>query len=159
MIIHLARVLLQAMEERKEVARQDLPFDPELGDPSALRFARLGDRTIIADPDTNSSLHLWNASDGSLIARARLGQTRGTGLDDADVWETAGQPVVLCGGWAGSLAVWSPATGEEHHVWVGSPIWRVRSLPGDRAVVAGPRRMRRQAFRGGHGGSARSGPR
>ncbi len=57
----------------------------------------------------------------------------------ADIWEAAGEPVVLCGGYACSLALWSPGTGEEHHLWVGSPLWFVRSLPGDRAVVAGSR--------------------
>jgi hypothetical protein len=123
----------------EKVTRQDLPFDSELGGPGALRFARLGDRTIIAGPGSNSSLHVWDASDGSLIARTRLGQARGMGLSGADIWEAAGQPVVLCGGWACSLALWSPGTGEEHHLWVGSPLWFVRSLPGDRAVVAGSR--------------------
>jgi len=104
----------------KKVTRRDLPFDSELGDPSVLRFARLGDRTIIIGPGSNSSLRLWDASDGSLIAHARLGQTRGMGLDDADIGEVAGQPVVLCSGYACSLALWSPGTGEEHHLWVGS---------------------------------------
>ena len=123
----------------ENVTHQDLPFNSELGEPSALRFARLGDRTIIAGPGDNSSLHLWNASDGSLIAHARLEQTRDMELAGADVGEAAGQPVVLCCGFAGSLGLWSPGTGEEHHVWVGSPIWLVRSLPGDRALVAGSR--------------------
>jgi hypothetical protein len=121
------------------VTRQDLPIDSELGGPVALRFARLGNRIIIAGPGGYSSLHVWDASDGSLIAHTRLEQTRGMELDDADIWETAGQPLVLCGGYACSLALWSPGTGEEHHLWVGSPLWFVRSLPGDRAVVAGSR--------------------
>ncbi len=123
----------------EKVTRQDLPFDSELGDPGTLGFARLGDRVVIAGAGSDSSLYLWDASDGSLIARTRLGQTRGMGLVGADIWEAAGQPVVLCGGYACSLALWSPGTGEEHHLWVGSPLWFVRSLPGDRAVVAGSR--------------------
>src|SRR5215471_15809305 len=67
----------------------------------------------------------------------RLRQTRGMELVDADIWEAAGQPLVLCGGYTCSLALWSPGTGEEHHLRVGSPLWFVKSLLGDRAVVAG----------------------
>lgn len=60
-------------------------------------------------------------------------------LNDADFWEAAGQPRVVYGGFTCSLALWSPGTDEEHHLWIGSPLWFVRSLPGDRAVVAGSR--------------------
>ncbi len=123
----------------EKVTSQDLPLGSEPGAPQTLRFARLGDRIIIAGPGGYSSLHIWDASDGSLIAHTRLGQTRGNELDDADIWEAAGQPLVLCGGYACSLALWSPGTGDEYHLWVGSPLWFVRSLPGDRAVVAGSR--------------------
>ena len=115
----------------------NLPIDSELGGQSALRFGRLGDRIVIAS--AGDGLHVWDVSDGSLIARTRLERTRRNVLVDVDISETAGQPLVLGGGYAGSLALWSLGTGEEHHLWVGSPLWCVRSLPGDRAVVAGPR--------------------
>ena len=121
----------------EKITRQDLPIDSEQDGPFALRFARLGNRIIIAGAGGYSSLHLWDASDGSLIAHTRLGQTRHMALNALDIWETAGQPLVLCGGYTGSLALWSPGTGEEHHLWVGSLLWFVGSLPGDRAVVAG----------------------
>ena len=126
-----------------EVTHQDLPIDSEQDGPFVLRFARLGDRNIIAgaggDSGDVSSLHVWDADDGSLIAHTRLEQARGMALLDVDIWETAGQPFVLSGGYACSLALWSLGTGEEHHLWVGSPLWFVRSLPGDRVVVAGSR--------------------
>lgn len=121
----------------EKVTHQDLPGDPELNEHITLRFARLGDRKVIAG--AGGDLYIWDAGDGSLIAHSRLEQTRGIALLDVDILQTARQPLVLSGGYAGSLTLWSPGTGEEHHLWVGSPIWLVRSLPGDRAVVAGPR--------------------
>jgi WD40 repeat protein len=123
----------------KKVTCQDLPIDPELGTLFALRFARLGDRIIIAGVGGYSRLHVWDASDGSLIANTHLEQAHGMALHDVDIWETAGQALVLCGGYTCSLALWPLGTGEEHHLWIGSPLWHIRSLPGDRAVVAGPR--------------------
>jgi hypothetical protein len=37
------------------------------------------------------------------------------------------------------IAVAAPDTGEEHHLWVGSTVWLVRSLLGHRAAVPGSR--------------------
>jgi WD40 repeat protein len=120
----------------EKVTSQNLPVNQEH---FALRFACLDGRAVIVGAGNGSSLRVWDASDGSPIAHTRLEQTRHIALLDVDICEAAGQPLVLSGGYAGSLALWSPGTGEEHHLWVGSPLWLVRSLPGGRAAVAGPR--------------------
>jgi WD40 repeat protein len=116
--------------------------DPGHGDrhaPVALAFARLDNRHIIVGVGGFSCLRVWDAQDGSLIANTLLEQAHHMELDDVDVAEIAGRLLVLCGGYTCTLALWPLDTRDEHHLRVGSPLWYVKSLPGDRVLVAGPR--------------------
>ena len=107
--------------------------------PSALAFAVLDDEPIIIGVGGYSGIFVWNALDGSLRHSTRLKQAHGMALLDAAVTDIAGRPVVLCGGFTCTLAVWRLDSHDEHHLWVGSVIRRVKSLPGGRVVVTGAR--------------------
>jgi WD40 repeat protein len=116
--------------------------DPEAAiraDIWAAAFGHLSQQHIVAGAGTYSWLHIWDADDGKLLMRKQLEHAYQMALADVDIAEIAGRTIVLTGGYTCSLVLWPLDTGEEHHLWVGSPLTFIKSLPGDRAVVAGPR--------------------
>ncbi len=126
-----------------EISHRDLPMesDPDLGGPPriyAISFGNLSRRRIAVAVGEYSSLHIWDAADGTLLNHARLKQGHGNSLNDVDIGEAAGRALILTGGSTCSLALWPLDTNRENHLRVGSVLWSVRSVPGGRAVVAGP---------------------
>ena len=107
--------------------------------PSAIASAVLDDEPVIIGVGGYSGIYVWNALDGSLRDSTWLEQAHSMQLLDADVTDIAARPIVLCGGFTCTLATWRLDSHDEHHLWVGSVITRVKSLPGGRVVVAGTR--------------------
>jgi WD40 repeat protein len=127
-----------------KVTRKNLQVahDPDVGHSSGvsvLAFAFMDNHRIVVGGGGYSSLRLWDADEGALLAYTRLEQAHRMNLIDVNVGEVAGRPLVLCGGYTCSLGLWPLGSRDEHHLRVGSPLWITKSLPGDRAVVAGPR--------------------
>ena len=126
-----------------DITHRDLPVepDPHLGGPPAiygLSFGYLQGRRIAAAAGAPASVHIWDASDGSLLAHARFTQGRDMSLNDIDTTMSAGKTLILAGGYTCSLVLWSPGTQEEHYLRVGSPLSCIKSLPAGQVVVAGP---------------------
>jgi len=70
---------------------------------------------------------------------AQLEQAHHMQLADVDTTQIDRQSLILSGGHTCSAALWSAESRREHHLRVGSPLRSTRFLPGNRAVVAGPR--------------------
>jgi WD40 repeat protein len=127
-----------------EAGHQRLPLaaHPDTSEPlpiSAVSFGHSGDVSVAVAAGAFSRLLVWNTDDGSLLADAQLEKAHHMALADVDMALIGGQPLILTGGHTCSVALWSMETLREHHLWVGSPLWRIRFLPGNRAVVAGSR--------------------
>ena len=116
--------------------------DPETGIQAKIGtavFEDLPQYHVVAGAGSHSWLQVWDADTGKPLMRKQLKQAYKMMLSDVDITETAGRTTVLTGGYTCSLALWPLGTAEEHHLWVGSPLMITKSLPDDRAVVAGPR--------------------
>jgi WD40 repeat protein len=123
---------------------RELPteFDPDYDERQAafdMAFGWLGNRRVAAAVGSASHIHVWDANDGSLLIHTKLLRAHRMAINSIGVGELAGRSVVFCGGYICSLGLWPLDSQEESHVWVGSPLWSVKPLPGDRVVVAGTR--------------------
>ena len=127
-----------------EVTSRDLPTQREsdVDGPSGIvagAFGQLHRQHIAVGAGGYSRLYIWDASDGERVTDKQLEQAHRMLLADVDIGKIAGETVILSGGYTCSLALWRIASREERHLWVGSPLSFIKSLPEDRAVVAGPR--------------------
>jgi len=116
--------------------------EPDHGDPVwvwAAVFGQVHHRHVIVGAGTSSWLYMWDAANGEALMRKQLEHAHQMELLDVDIAEMAGGNVILSGGYTCSLVLWPLDKSEEHHLWVGSPLHFIKSLPNDRAVVAGPR--------------------
>jgi len=116
--------------------------EPEFGGPAwlwAAVFGQVDHRHVIAGAGISSWLYMWDADSGDALMRKQLEHAHQMELLDVDLAEMAGGKVIISGGYTCSLVLLPLDNSEEHHLWVGSPLGSVKSLPGDRAIAAGPR--------------------
>ena len=116
--------------------------EPKPADPEwvwAGVFGQVHHRHVIVGAGTSSWLYMWDADNGAALMRKQLEYAHQMELLDVDIAEMAGGKVIISGGYTCSLVLWPLDKSEEHHLWVGSPLHFIKSLPNDRAVAAGPR--------------------
>ncbi|GAA3116948.1 hypothetical protein GCM10010449_43820 [Streptomyces rectiviolaceus] len=116
-------------------AGSDSPFRT-----TAVSFVRAGHVSAIVGVGSYSRLDVWNAEDGTRMTHAQLERGHHMELTDVDMARYGEWPIAVTGGHTCSVGLWSLENGQEHHVRVGSPLWRTKVLaPRGVVVVTGSR--------------------
>ncbi|MEV0323704.1 WD40 repeat domain-containing protein [Streptomyces sp. NPDC050658] len=125
-----------SFEDLVPPARTDAQFPLRI---TGISFGRVGHVPVVVGVGSFSQLVVWNAEDGSLMAQAQLERGHYMELTDVDMAQYGRRSIAVTGGHTCSVGLWSLEGGQEHHVRVGSPLWRTRVLPAHRVVMIGPR--------------------
>ncbi|MGW7080216.1 AAA family ATPase [Streptomyces sp. NPDC054866] len=106
---------------------------------TAVSFACSGHAAVVVGVGSYSQLTVWNAEDGTRMTHAQLERGHGMELTDVDMAQYGRRAIAVTGGHTCSVALWSLESGLEHHVRVGSPLWRTKVLGPRGVVVIGSR--------------------
>ncbi|MFJ3802948.1 AAA family ATPase [Streptomyces sp. NPDC090088] len=120
----------------------DLTFPGDGEGPSrtaAVSIGRWGRDSVVVGVGSYSRVVVWSAEDGSPITQAQLESGHYMELTDVDLARYGEREIAVTGGHTCSVGLWSLENRQEHHVRVGSPLWRTRVLPPRGVVMTGPR--------------------
>ncbi|MGW1618528.1 hypothetical protein [Streptomyces sp. NPDC002172] len=106
---------------------------------TAVSFGHWGQGSVVVGVGSYSRLLVCNAEDGALITQVQLERGHHMELTDVDLAQYGERSIAVTGGHTCSVGLWSLESGREHHVRVGSPLWRTKVLPPRGVVMAGPR--------------------
>jgi WD40 repeat protein len=106
---------------------------------TAVSFGRSGSVSTVVGVGSYSRLTVWNAADGTRLAQAQFEDGHHMELTSVDMTQYGGRSIAVTGGHTCSVGLWSVENGQEHHLRVGSPLWRTKVLPPHGVVVIGSR--------------------